>query len=118
MLTSTPLFGQSPQNSLPLSPEEKRRVLIQLLELRSCREQVATYDSYVQRDLEADVRDKALSTRELEVERKATALAEKERDLALDQAGYYKAAYEALKKKPGAGCWVARIFTLGIHRCN
>jgi hypothetical protein len=88
------------------------------MELKEARKEILAYQSYVERDSEQDIREKQLSERELAIERKATALAEKERDLYKDQASYYKAAYDALKKKPGFGCTLKKVFTLGIARCT
>jgi hypothetical protein len=117
LATSTPLFGQSAQNS-PLSDSEKRIVLGQLYELRACREQVVSYEQYVARDTEQDARERENSARALELERQATALAQKERDLALDKAAFYEQALRTVTKKPGKWCWFKRFITLGIARCN
>lgn len=118
LLSWTTLYAQSPANSQPLTPEEKRVILIQLLELRSCREQVATFNNYITRDAEQDAKDKALADRELALEKRATALAEKERDMYKDKASFYEQSYNALKKKPGFGCTLKKVFSLGIARCS
>jgi hypothetical protein len=117
------LFFSSPliycqTNSQPLNDNEKRQILTQLYELQSCRETITKYDTYVSRDLEQDVREKQNYERSLDLEKQATALAQKERDLATDKATFYEQAYKSLTKKPGFGCWMKRIFTLGIARCN
>jgi hypothetical protein len=89
-----------------------------LLELRSCREQVATFNNYITRDTEQDEKEKVLADRELALEKRATQLAEKERDVYKDKAAFYEQSYNALKKKPGFGCTLKKVFTFGIARCS
>jgi hypothetical protein len=110
-------YAQSPQNS-PLTPDEGRQVLSQLYELRSARQTIKIYEQYVSRDTEQDAREKANADRALELERKATALAEKERDLAQDKANYYEQAYRSVTKGPSGWCKFTRVLTFGIRRCN
>jgi hypothetical protein len=118
LLTSMPLFGQSAQNSPPLDDGEKRVILGQLYELKSCRQETATYRDYVSRETELDAQQKQNSDRALELEKQATALAQKERDLATDKANFFEQAYRAVNKKPGIGCRIIKALTLGIARCN
>jgi hypothetical protein len=119
MIGSTPLFGQSPQNSpVPLSPEEKRQILGQLYELRSCRDQVKTYEQFIVRDLEQDAMEKANAEKALELEKQSTTLALKERDLAQGKANLYEQLYRSVTRKPGVGCRILKIITLGIKRCR
>jgi len=92
--------------------------LFQLYELRSCRETVQTYKDYVERDVEQDSLEKANYARALELERKAVDLMRQERDLEKDRADLYEQLYKGIKKGPGFGCWMKRIFTLGIARCR
>jgi hypothetical protein len=54
----------------------------------------------------------------LELERKATALAELDRDMQKDKAVLYEQLYRSATKKPGVGCRIARAVTLGIYACN
>jgi hypothetical protein len=117
ILILMPRFGRSQENS-PLSPEEKRQILGQLFELRSCRDETRAYEQYVARDREQDAREKANLERSLELERQATALAQKERDIERDRAETYEKLYRSLTKGPGIGCILKRVFTLGIHRCR
>ncbi len=117
LLISTVPSALCQQNS-PLTDDEKRRILGQLFELESCREECHAYEEYVARDREQDAREKENCERALELERQATALAEKERDLAQEKAALYEDLYRSLKREPGIGCWLKRIFTLGIARCR
>ena len=118
LLISTSPYALSQQNSQPLSDSEKRQVLGQLLELKSCRQESAAYEKYVGREQEQDVRERANYERSLELERQATAIAEKERDLYKDRAAFYEQAFRSVTKKPGTLCRLARFFTLGIARCE
>ena len=121
ILISTPLFAQSQQPSPaapPLSSEEKRRILAQLYELQSCRSEVASYEDFVNREREQDAQERANWQRAVELEKQATALAQKERDLALEKAAFCEAQFKSLTKKPGLGCRVLAAITLGVHRCN
>ena len=112
------LLAQDSPQPQPLTPEEKRQILGQLLELRSCREEVRAYEQYIQREANQDEREKANVNRALELERRATNLAEGERDLALEKAALYEQLYKSLAKKPSLGCRILRVLTLGIRRCK
>jgi hypothetical protein len=113
-----PLFAQCQQTSQPLNDEEKRQVLGQLLELKSCRESVGYYEQYVSRETEQDLREKLNWERALELEKQATTLAQKERDLAAEKAKFYEGLYRSVSKKPGIGCKLIKIITLGLARCQ
>ena len=79
---------------------------------------MGTYKQFIEDNTEQLAREKAMHDRELELEKRATGLMEKERDLALDQARHYQNLYEGVKsKKAGVGCWMKRIFSFGIARC-
>jgi hypothetical protein len=106
------------QSLQPLSEEEKRKILAQLFELKSCREALKQYRIYVERDIKLDESTKAVTDRAIELEKKATAIAEKERDLYKSQAEFYENAWKVVKKKKGFGCILKSIFTLGIARCR
>jgi len=118
-LISTPLFGQSQQTSQPpLDPGEKRQILLQLYELQSCRGQVTTYEEYAGREKEQVERERANWQRALDLEKQAIQLAQRERDLQADRAAFYEQAYKSVTKRPGLGCRVLAVVTLGMHRCN
>jgi hypothetical protein len=110
-------YAQSPGNS-PLTPDEGRQVLGQLLELRSCREESAELARHIERDRELDTRERESWERALEIERRATALAERARDLAREKAELYEQLYRSVTKGPGIGCRLLRVITLGIRRCG
>jgi hypothetical protein len=89
-----------------------------LLELGSCREESAELARHIERDRELDTRERESWERALEVERRATGLAARERDLAREQAELYEQLYRSVTKGPGIGCRILRVITLGIHRCR
>jgi len=72
----------------------------------------------VSRESEQDAREKANSERALDLEKQATAIARRERDLAIDKANTFEQLYRSVTKKPGIGCRLAKIFTLGLARCQ
>jgi hypothetical protein len=74
---------------LPLSPDEGRRILGQLYDAKTCREENASYRDYVERD---------------------RALKEK--------AAMYEQLYRSVTKRPGLGCRILRVITAGIARCH
>lgn len=114
-----PLSALSQQSSPPLSESEKRQILRQLLELESARAQILTYEQFVAREAVQDERVRANAARALDLEKQATSLAEKERDLAQEKADLYKQLWQAAtKKKGGIGCTLKKIFTLGLARCE
>lgn len=116
------------QQSLPpsrLSDDEIRQLLRQLNELEQLRALTAAQatfavDCQAQRELE-----KANYARAVDLEKQATGLAQKEtglamreRDLERERAAFYEAAFKSVTKKPGIGCLLKRIFTLGLARCR
>jgi hypothetical protein len=110
------------QENLPQSPPlnevEKRQVLGQLYELKSCRDQVQTYTGAIAEDRKLDEKERANYERALDLERQATNLAQRERDLEKDRAAFYEQSYRALIKGPGIGCRIVKILSLGIARCR
>lgn len=96
---------------------ELRTIYSQLLDLKVCREDVKLYEQFVklytqstQRETEIYIKEKANYERAIDLEKQATAQAK-------DQAKFYKDALDAIKKKPGFGCWIKRIFSAGTLRC-
>lgn len=103
----------------PLNESEKRTVLLQLYELEAVRAKVAAYEDWIKRETELYEREKIIQRQAIENERRATEIAIRERDLARDQAEFYKNLYESVtQKRGGIGCTLAKIFTLGLYRCK
>ena len=114
------LFAQIQQSSQPppLNETEKRLVLRQLLELKSCRQETGSYKDYISRESDLSSKERANYERALDIEKQATALAQKERDLAQDKANFYEQAYRTVTKKPGKFCQVVKVITLGLAQCH
>ena len=108
--------SQQPQP--PLNETEKRLVLGQLLELKSCRQETAAYKDYLSRETELVTKERVNYERALDLEKQATALAQKERDLAQDKENFYEQAYRTVTKKPGKLCQVVKVITLGLAQCH
>jgi hypothetical protein len=105
--------------STPLSETTTRQVLLQLYELSSSRDKIASYEGFIEKDRALDERESSLFRQTLENEKRATDLSNKERDLALEQAKFWEDLYKTTtKKKGGIGCTLKKIFTLGIVRCQ
>ncbi len=121
LLTLTAPCALYPQSSPPppaLTEAEKRRILSQLLELRSCLASVSAYEGFVAHETEQDAKEKVLAARALDLERQATALAQKERDLQKERADLYESLYRSVTRKPGLGCRILRVLSLGLARCD
>jgi hypothetical protein len=86
--------------------------------LKASRATVKILEQFISREAEQDIKEKENTDRALSLEKQATELAYKERDLYKDKAITYEQLYRALTKKPGFGCWLKRIFSFGIVRCN
>lgn len=106
------------QQSAQLNEAEKRRILAQLYELQSARQTLVLYSDYIKRLDDQAKREQDLCVRTVDLEKKATALAEKERDLYKDQANTWQQMYKVATKKPGWTCILKRIVTLGLGRCK
>ena len=119
-ISLTPLCARSQQNSppQPLGEGEKRLILQQLYDLEACRSQVAGYADFVSRDKALTDREQENWQRSLDLEKQATALAEKERDLAPDRAKTYEELYRSVVHRPAIGCRMKQLFTLGLARCH
>jgi hypothetical protein len=122
ILILTPLCAHSQQvlpQSPPLNSEEKRLILQQLYELQAARAQILIYEQFLVREREQDQKEREAADRVVELEKRATALAQGERDLAQEKADLYKQLWEAAtKKRGGFGCTMKKIFTLGLARCG
>jgi hypothetical protein len=102
----------------PLVDAEKRVVIVQLIKTASLAIQVAAYQDFVQKEQVQHDQEQLGNAKALEIEKQATSLAQKERDLQKERADMYEQLYKSVTKKPGVGCWIWRILTLGIHNCR
>lgn len=104
---------------MPLTDDEKRVILSQLLSLRDL--QIITlpqYESEVAK-LKLTVADEQQARKDaVTAEQLATKAAQVERDSYKSQMEFYQSALKAVTKKPSKWCLFARILTLGIKACH
>ena len=107
------LAGQeiSPVVQNQFTEEDWRLLVDQLDELKTCRKTVLLFQANNTRDAELDAREREIHKKELEQEKDKTALA-------LEKMQFYKDAYEAVTQGRSTGCWIKKIFSLGIARCR
>lgn len=110
LLFATP-WPSFAQERGPLTELEKREVLARLHELRIARAELEVLHDYVDKDEAQDKRERELAARELANEKRATALAERERDLEKTRADQLDALLKAASKKPSA---VGRALKWGL----
>lgn len=101
-----------------LTPDEKHRLLRQLNGYEACLAGNAELKALREREAAMDERERAQAARDLEIERKATALANERGDLYKQQMEFYRTALESVTRGPSAWCRVKKIFTLGLARCR
>lgn len=118
-------YAVSQTDSPPLTNLEKRLILEQLNEvgscrdkLQSCQEKIKIYELFVDQEQDKDKLIEANCEQRVALIKETVDNMKAARDAALDKAQFYESAYRALTKKPGIGCWLKRIFTLGIARCS
>jgi hypothetical protein len=63
-------------------------------------------------------RERQLSVKELETEQRLRAVAERERDVEKARGDQLEMALKLMTRKPGFGCTLKKIFTLGLGRCG
>jgi hypothetical protein len=117
-LMARSVVSQEISPAAPLNETEKRQVFSQLYELKTCREQASALPDAIAAERKQDEKERANYERALEIEKQATSLAQKERDLEKERAIFYEQSYRALMKGHGIGCRIAKILTLGIARCR
>jgi len=94
-----------------IDDKDKIEVIYRLEELKVRREQIKMFEAIIARDSVQDEREKALNEKQV-------VMLTDERDLYKDKAESYKKALDDMMKGRSVGCWVAKIFTLGLARCR
>lgn len=102
--------SQDSSPASPLSEQDQRLIYDQLIELKACREQVKAYEEHLTRDAAMDARANDICEEKITLERRRAELAE-------ERAKFYEQAYKLLAKKRSFGCWLKKIFTLGMAKC-
>lgn len=103
---------------LPLSDAELREVLKRLYDLGSAWSEVDALRSGIRQVDQLTIREREIHQRELDNEKRATELMERDRDQIARERDFYKAKAEIINKSPGLGCVLKKIFTLGLARCG
>lgn len=103
--------------SPPLTNSELRETADNLLQGLADRDRLANLQEYVKKSQELTEREIQLSQKELELEKQRTSIAERERDAEKSRGDQLETALKVATKKPGFGCALRKIFTLGLGRC-
>lgn len=105
------------QDASPLSNDELRETAENLIEGLANRERVAA-QAEILRQMEALAeRTEAVHLKELEAEQRLRAIAERERDEERRRGDELDRLLTAVTRKPGFGCVLKKVFTLGLARC-
>jgi hypothetical protein len=105
------------QDVAPLTAEELRETLVNLLEGLAAMDQVRIQDGYIQQLMELDVRQEELHQRELEVERQLKQIAERERDVEKQRGDSLQQVISTMTRSRSFGCTLKKVFTIGLARC-
>jgi len=117
-----PIWPDQPQpaidDSAPFTPEEERRILDQLYELRRARIEIGELKEYIRRDAEIDARERELTEQRLTLAGEKLSMANQATALQKERAELYESLYRAVTAGPSLGCRVARVVSLGTYRCR
>jgi hypothetical protein len=109
---------QPPASVQPLSPEELRETLVNLLEGLADGERVIALNEFIKMQRELMDRERESLQRQIELEKELRGVVEKERNAERARGDQLdKLLSEALKKRGGFGCAMKKLFTIGIARC-
>ena len=124
MLTLSASYGQSlddwPQPDPPpdvLTAPELRQILGQLHELNVARAENAALREHIERDREFDARERELANDWQKLSGERLGLANQETALHRERADFYELLYRSVTRKPGAGCKILKVVTIGLYRC-
>ena len=109
-IPSSPVFAH-------LSPNEIREGILYIEKFSLAVETEALLRDALKRERELAERDTHIFLQRLELEQAKTELAVKEATLEKARGDFYKDALDRLTRGRGAGCWVKKIFTLGLAKC-
>ena len=108
-----PILAPAQDVTVPVTIDErdKRQIIERLEELKIRRQQVQMLQSIIDRDAQQDQREKELNDKQI-------ALISQERDIYREEAAKYKKAFEDATRGRSKKCWVAKVLTIGLARCN
>lgn len=114
----SPISAQAPPNNQPLSTSELREVANDLIELKASRDRLKALEEYISTLKSLQDRERDLSQRELEMEKRLIAVIERERDAERNRGDQLQAALNLRNRRPGFGCVLKKIVTIGLGRCG
>lgn len=100
------------------SETEERLILTQLKELEIRRTQINDCETALSDNVTSCAKINESYKLSLSLEQENTKTAQKERDVYVKERDFYKSAYDTCKTKRTTGCWVAKIFTIGLWPCR
>jgi len=95
-----------------------RQILGQLHELRTTRDENIALKDYIAKDAEFDAREKDIAEQRIALMAERLAITEQRVEMERERGNLYEQLYRAVTAKPSIGCQIARVVTLGIHRCR
>ena len=108
-----PVMLHCQETIVPVTIDEHDRyeIILRLEELKVRRGEVKMLQSIIDRDSQQDAREADLNA-------KSVSILTQERDLWKEKADSYKKAYEDVMKGRSKKCWIAKVISLGLVRCN
>lgn len=108
-----------PNPNRPLEPVEVRQVIGFMIDLDTKNAQLQLTQQELDQERAFEVRQNDLAARELELQKRATALAEHSVDVEKTRADTYQNLWKEATKKIGGGfgCHLKKFFTLGLGKC-
>lgn len=118
-MLSTPGYAQEPrQPSPPLNSSELLETALNLSELIAAREKIRLQEQALAQNKDLSDRERALAQRELDLQKQLLSIAERERDVEKRRGDELDTLLKLRNKKPGFGCQVKKVLTLGLGRCG
>lgn len=117
-------FAQSNENAAPsqqivppLTDDELREIVVRLFDLGSAWAEIDAERAARIQEEELAVKERAFHEQQLALEQQRRELVEKDRDVQRLRGDFFEGKAKSLEKKRGAGCWIAKILSLGLARC-
>ena len=112
-------MSQTTSQEKPLTDQEKYQILSQLFQLQGIIEKTfPQYAAEIEKLQLSVAAEKAARDSALEIERKLTAAAERERDVYKEKAELCETTNKVVKKGRSFGCWIKKFFTAWMSGCH
>lgn len=115
--TNSPLYAQPVQQE-QFSEQQLREILSGLRDIRSAWAESEVLRATIVQYKQILESERQLADRRVETEADRTKLAEDRLALEKERAAFYEQAFRTVTRKRGAGCWLKKIVTLGLSRCQ